>query len=659
VTLNALVQCSVFFVVLLALVPPLGWYMARVFEGGPRAGGAPLGVGRVLGSMERGIYRLCGVTGWKGMKGAAADEGGRGGAGEAKGDEGGAGDAEGGGAGEMTWVRYAAGLLAVNVIGLVFMYVLQRVQHVLPLGMMNRAPLPEITPDAAFNAATSFVTNTNWQSYSGETSLSSLTQMLGMGVQNFLSAATGIAALVAVSRGLARRSCRTIGSCWVDLTRATLYVLLPLSLVLAVVLVSQGVVQSFRPAQVVSLVAGTGTAGGEANRGTGSSESGASTQLIPLGPAASQIAIKQLGTNGGGFFGVNSAHPFENPTALSNFLEMLAILLIPAALCWTFGVMVGDRRQGAAVLAAMLIIFIPMVVGATVLEQRGNPALTVLGVDQSAREGTAASAERAGPAGGASAAQAGGNMEGKEARFGVVNSTLWATATSAASNGSVNAMHDSFTPLGGLVPLALIQLGEVVFGGVGCGLYGMLMFVIIAVFAAGLMVGRTPEYLGKKIEPFEMKMAMIAVLLPCGLILLGTAAAVMIPEAAAGASNPGPHGFTQILYAFSSAANNNGSAFAGLSANTPFYNVSLGVCMWLSRFGVMIPALAIAGAMAGKRRVPTTQGTLPTHTPTFVMMLVAVVVLVGALTFVPALCLGPVAEHLGQGAGAGARLVGE
>jgi K+-transporting ATPase ATPase A chain len=445
--------------------------------------------------------------------------------------------------------------------------------------------------------------------------MSSLTQMLGLGVQNFVSAATGMAVLVALIRGLARKSTSTIGNFWVDLTRSTLYILLPLSLVLAVVLVGQGVVQTFKPYEHVAGIV--------------------HDQVLPLGPAASQVAIKQLGTNGGGFFNVNSAHPFENPTGVSNFLEMLAILVIPAALCWTFGEMVGDRRQGWAVLTAMTAIFVVLLVVCAWSEQAGNPRLNELGVDQVA-----------------SALQPGGNMEGKEARFGIANSALWATATTAASNGSVNAMHDSFTPLGGLVPMWLMQLGEVIYGGVGSGLYGMLMFVIVAVFVAGLMVGRTPEYLGKKIEPFEMKMAAIAVLVPGALALVGTAVAALWPSNAANVPNPGAHGFSEILYAYSSASNNNGSAFAGYGANNVFNNTALGLCMFFARFWIVVPVLAIAGSLAAKKQVPVTSGTLPTHTPIFIVMLICVVVVVGALTFVPALALGPIVEHLQMTGGA-------
>lgn len=580
VALSGVLQLVIYLFVLTALVKPLGWLMARVLEG--KAGEAPLGLGRALGWMERGIYSLGGVR----LNAERRPV-------------------------ETGWKPYAIGVLVFNGIGAVVVYALQRLQDMLPA---NPAGLGAVEAKSAFNTAISFATNTNWQGYGGETTMSSLTQMLGLGVQNFLSAATGIAVLAALIRGLARKSSPTIGNCWADLTRVTLYILLPLSVVLAVALVSQGVVQTFRGPQEAVLTVPFAAADG--TRMT--------TQAIPLGPAASQIAIKQLGTNGGGFFNVNSAHPLENPTALSNFLQVLAILLIPAALCWTFGEMVRDRRQGWAVLAAMLVIFVPLLAATYACEARGNPAVaSILG-------GTGSDTP---------------NMEGKEARFGVASSALWAAATTAASNGSVNSMHDSFTPLGGLIPMWLMQLGEVVFGGVGSGLYGMLMFVIIAVFVAGLMVGRAPEYLGKKIEPFEMKMAMVCVLVPCAIVLVGTAVAVLIPEGNT-TSNPGPHGFSQILYAFSSAGNNNGSAFAGLTANTPFYNLALGLAMWFSRFWIIIPVLAVAGSLGAKRVSPTTSGTLPTHTPVFVLMLVAVVVIVGALTFVPALALGPVVEQL-------------
>jgi len=574
VTVSGFVQIVLYVVVLVALVRPLGAFMARIYQG-ERTWISP-----AIAPLERLVYRVAGVDP----------------------------------AHEQDWKRYALAVLAFNLVGFVVVYLLQRLQGVLPLNTQELGP---VTPDSAFNTAVSFATNTNWQGYGGEATMSYLTQMVGLGVQNFVSAASGMAVLVALVRGFARREATSIGNFWVDLTRSTLYVLLPLSTLLAVLLVSQGAVQSFAPYRQVSLVE------------PALQDERVMEQTVPLGPAASQVAIKQLGTNGGGFFGANSAHPFENPTPLSNFLEVLAILLIPAALCYMFGHMVGDTRQGWAVLAAMLVIFVPLVFGGYAAEQAGNPRLDAVLVDQHASE-----------------AQPGGNMEGKEARFGIANSALWATATTAASNGSVNSMHGSFTPLGGLVPMALMQLGEVVFGGVGSGLYGMLMFAIVAVFIAGLMVGRTPEYLGKKIEAYEVKMASLVLLVPCVIVLLGTAIASVVPEAAAKVGNPGPHGFSEILYAFSSAGNNNGSAFGGLSANDPFYNFALGAAMWVSRYWLMIPVLAVAGSLASKRAVAVTSGTLPTHTPLFVTLLVGVVLLVGALTFVPALALGPVVEHL-------------
>jgi K+-transporting ATPase ATPase A chain len=461
--------------------------------------------------------------------------------------------------------------------------------------------------------------------------MSYLTQMLGFAVQNFVSAATGIAVLIALVRGFVRRNAGGIGNFWVDMTRATLYVLLPLALVVALVLVSQGVPQDFKPYEDVPLLQPTtqvettkDAAGNDVKN-----ETAVSTQSLPLGPAASQIAIKQLGTNGGGYYNANSAHPYENPTPLSNFVELFSILLIPFALCYTFGAMVGDRRQGWALLATMLAIFVPLILVCTAAEQHGNPALHGLAIDQAA-----------------SALQSGGNMEGKEVRFGIASSSLWAAVTTAASNGSVNAMHDSFTPLGGLVPMWLMQLGEVTGGGVGSGLYGMIAFAVVAVFIAGLMVGRTPEYLGKKIEAYEMKMASLVVLIPCALVVVGTAIAVLAPAGLAGIANPGIHGFSEVLYALSSASNNNGSAFAGLSANTPFWNTLLGVCMFFARFPLAIGMLAIAGSLAAKKHVPPSAGTLPTHTPLFVVLLASTVIVIGALTFLPALALGPIAEQL-------------
>ena len=555
-TWHSLAVCGLYITLLLVFAVPLGRFFARAMAG-------ELGLLRPL---ERALCRLGGVK---------------------EGEE-------------MTWSRYALAVLAFNFIGLFVVFLLLRWQGELPL---NPVGLGEVAPDLAFNTAVSFASNTNWQAYGGETTLSYLTQMLGLTVQNFVSAATGIAVLVAFVRGLARSNSQTIGNFWVDLIRATIYVLLPLSLVLALGLAAEGVVQTLSPyAEVQTL------------------ESGA-TQSVALGPAASQVAIKQLGTNGGGFFNVNSAHPLENPTPISNFLQCLAILLIPAALCHTFGSMIKDRRQGWAVLAAMTVLFTVLLAVCVGAERMGNPALVDLGAE-------------------------GGNMEGKEVRFGVTASALWATATTAASNGSVNSMHDAFTPLGGLVPMWLMQLGEVVFGGVGSGLYGMLVFAIVAVFLAGLMVGRTPEYLGKKIEAFEIKMASLVVLFPPACVLIGTAIALSCEAGRAGISNPGVHGFSEVLYGFSSAGNNNGSAFGGLGANSPFYNAALGLCMLIARYWLIVPTLAIAGSLARKRAVPAGPGTMPTHTPLFVVLLIGVVILVGALTFVPALALGPVVEHL-------------
>ena len=535
---NAWFQVILYFGLLTALAGPLGAWMARVYEAER--------VGRVEGVM----YRL--------LRTGPADE--------------------------MTWRRYAAALLWFSVLSMLAVFAIQLAQGFLPL---NPAGMGPVRWDLALNTAISFATNTNWQAYGGESTLSYLTQALALGVQNFVSAAAGMAVLVALVRGIQRRQTPTIGNFWVDLTRGTLYILLPLSIVLATLLISQGVVQTW----------------------------GGGVHGMALGPVAGQVAIKQLGTNGGGFFNVNSAHPFENPTPLSNLAEMLAILLIPAALCHTFGRMVRDRRQGWALLAAMTIVLVPLVVGIAAAEQHGTPLVAP-------------------------------NLEGKEVRFGTVTSAIWAGATTAASNGSVNAMHDSFTPLGGLVPMWLMQLGEVIYGGAGSGLYGMLVFALVAVFIAGLMVGRTPEYLGKKIEAFEMRMSAVAILVPAGFVLAGTALGISTAAGRAGIFNGGAHGFSEVLYAFSSGANNNGSAFAGLGANAVFWNLSLGVAMWFGRFGVALPVLAIAGALARKKRVPVSAGTLPTHTPLFVVLLIATIVLVGALTFLPALALGPIVEQL-------------
>jgi K+-transporting ATPase ATPase A chain len=515
----------------------------------------------------------------------------------------------------MHWLRYAFALLAFNAVGAIFLYALQRLQGWLPL---NPAGMGAVSPDSAFNTAVSFVSNTNWQGYGGESTMSYLTQMLGLAVQNFFSAATGIAVAFALVRGFARRgdgkSRGLVGNFWADITRITLWLLVPLSFVLAVALAGQGVIQNFDAYKTVQTV--------EAAAGT-------QVQTLAMGPVASQEAIKMIGTNGGGFFNANSAHPYENPTALSNLLQMIAIFLIPAALCFAFGRVVGDMRQGWAVLAAMTVMFVIAVVAVIPAEHAGNPMLSSLGVDQAA-----------------SALQSGGNMEGKEVRFGIDASALFAAVTTAASCGAVNAMHDSFTPLGGMVPMVLMQLGEVVFGGVGSGLYGMLIFAMLAVFIAGLMIGRTPEYLGKKIEVREMKLISIAILVTPILVLAGTAVAVIAGAGKAGIANPGAHGFSEILYALSSAANNNGSAFAGLSANTPFYNGLLGLAMWLGRFAMIVPVLAIAGSLAAKKRLPVTGGTLPTHGPLFVSLLIGTVLLVGLLNYVPALALGPVVEHL-------------
>jgi K+-transporting ATPase ATPase A chain len=564
----SLLQIVLFMGILLGLAKPLGSFMAKVYQGERTF------LDRVLGPVERFIYRISGIDPKE----------------------------------EMNWKVYAIAMLTFNALGLFFVYALQRLQGILPL---NPQGFGAVTPDSSWNTAVSFATNTNWQGYGGEMTMSYLTQMLGLSVQNFVSAATGMAVLVTFIRGIVKHTTNTIGNFWVDLTRSTLYILLPLSIVLALVLISQGVVQTFSEYKTVN---GLQTS---------------ADQTLPLGPAASQIAIKQLGTNGGGFFNVNSAHPFENPTPFSNFLEMLAILIIPAGLCYTFGVMVGDTRQGWSLLIVMTIIFVALLSVAVWSEQGGNPAFATMGIDQTQTN-----------------INPGGNMEGKEVRFGIVNSALWATATTAASNGSVNAMHDSFMPLGGLVTMWLMQLGEIIYGGVGSGLYGMLAFVIIAVFVSGLMVGRTPEYLGKKIEAYEMKMASIMILIPVFVVLTGTAVALMSEAGRATIYNPSTHGFSEVLYAFSSAGNNNGSAFAGLGANTPFYNTILGFAMLIARYWLAIPALAIAGSLASKKKVPAGAGTLPTHTPLFIAWLIGVIVIVGALSFLPSLALGPIVEHL-------------
>jgi len=592
ITPHAWLLLALFFGVLLLCVKPLGLYIANVMDG------------RVnfVSAIEKPLYRLCGIR---------ASE-------------------------EMHWSRYAIGLLLFTLFGAFAVYALQRLQLWLPL---NPQQMANVTSDSSFNTAVSFISNTNWQGYAGESTMSYLTQMLALAVQNFLSAASGIVVAIALIRGLARHSISTIGNVWVDLTRVTLFILLPLSFVLALIFVSQGVIQNFdayKDATTLEVTnyqnpklddAGQPLKDEQGNAVTEAAQT--QIQTLPMGPIASQEAIKMLGTNGGGFFNANSAHPYENPTPLSNFVQMLAIFLIPAALCYTFGRMIGDTRQGWAVLATMTLLFVVMVVPLLHFEQHGNPFFAELGVNQNA-----------------SAVQAGGNMEGKETRFGIADSSLFAAITTAASCGAVNAMHDSLTPLGGLVPMALMQLGEVVFGGVGSGLYGMLIFALLAVFIAGLMIGRTPEYVGKKIEAYDMKMISIAILVTPLLALAGTAIAVVSADGQAGILNPGTHGFSEIFYAFTSAANNNGSAFAGLSANTPFYNVMLAIAMWFGRFGVIVPVLAIAGSLAAKKRIAVTAGTMPTHGPLFVMLLAGTVILVGALNYVPGLALGPVVEHL-------------
>jgi len=595
VSSQAWIQLVVFLLVLAIVAWPMGQWLAAVADGRLPRWLAP------VRAIEDVFYKLAGVD-------AGASTG---------------------------WKPYALGLLAFNVLGVFAVYALQRLQGMLPL---NPQALAAVSPDSSFNTAISFVTNTNWQGYGGESTMSYLTQMLALTVQNFFSAASGIAVVYALIRGFAARSSGLIGNVWADLTRITLYVLLPLSIVFAVVLVGQGAIQNFDAYKDVTTLEvnayqnpKNGLDGQPLKDDKGNpvtEDAKTPTQSIAMGPVASQEAIKMIGTNGGGFFNANSAHPFENPTPLSNFLQMLSIFLIPAGLVFAFGRLVGDMRQGWAVLAAMTLLFVVAVLIVTPPEQHGNPQFAALGIDQAQ-----------------SVLQPGGNMEGKEARFGIAASTLFASITTAASCGAVNAMHDSFMPLGGAVPMVLIQLGEVVFGGVGSGLYGMLIFAILAVFIAGLMIGRTPEYLGKKIESFDMKMTSIAILATPILVLAGTAIAVVAEAGKAGIANPGAHGFSEILYALSSAANNNGSAFAGLSANTPFYNALLAVAMWFGRFAVIVPVLAIAGSLAAKKRLAVTSGTLPTHGPLFVVLLLGSVLLVGLLNYVPALALGPVVEH--------------
>ena len=589
---NAWVLLAVYIAVLLALAIPFGRFMADVMEG--RHGW--------MNKIEAPLYRLCGVDPAR----------------------------------EMDWLRYAMAILLFNGLGVLVVYLLQRFQVWLPL---NPQAFGNVSPDSSFNTAISFVTNTNWQGYGGENTMSYLTQMLGLAVQNFFSAATAIAVVIALIRGLSRHSSATVGNAWVDLSRVTLWILMPLSIVIALIQVQQGSVQNFAAYKDVQMLesvkyqeAKNGADGQPLKNDKGEpvmEDKSTQTQTLPMGPAASQIAIKMLGTNGGGFFNANSAHPYENPTAITNFVQMVSIFLIGAGLCFTFGRMVGDKRQGWAVFFAMVLMFVVGDVVATHYEQQANPQLVALGVDQSA-----------------TAAQPGGNMEGKESRFGIAQTALFATITTDASCGAVNGMHDSFMPLGGMVPLVNMQLGEVIFGGVGSGLYGMLVFAILAVFIAGLMIGRTPEYLGKKIEAYEMKMTSIAILVTPIVALVGTAFAVMTDAGRAGMANPGAHGFSEVLYAFTSAGNNNGSAFGGLSANTPFYNIALAIVMWIGRFGIIVPVLAMAGSFAAKKRVPVGPGTMPTHGPLFVALLIGSVLLIGLLNYVPALALGPVVEHL-------------
>lgn len=590
-------QILLYLAILLLLVKPLGLYMARVFEGR-----RIWGLSRLFRPVEKGLYRFAGIKPET----------------------------------EMSWQNYALAVLCFSTVGILFTYGLQRLQGVLP---NNPQGMTAVAPDLAFNTAVSFVTNTNWQNYGGETSLSYLTQMTALTVQNFISAATGIAVLIALIRGLARHGAQTLGNFWVDLTRSTLYILLPGAVVLALVLVSQGVLQNFDTYKTVPLVQTTSYAQPKLDaqgaalqdaHGTPVTEAfSVTTQQIPMGPVASQLAIKHLGTNGGGFFNTNSAHPFENPNPLTDFLQVLAQTVIAAALCYTFGKMVGDTRQGWAVLAVMLLILTPFIGLAYWAESTPNPHLVSLNIDQQATD-----------------LNPGGNMEGKETRFGIARSSLFAITTTATSCGAVNSMHDSYMPLGGLMPLAMMQLGEVVLGGTGTGLYGMLVLAIIAVFIAGLMVGRTPEYLGKKIEAYEMKMAALIILIMPSIVLIFTALAVLLPVGVRAIANPGAHGLSEILYAFSSQANNNGSAFGGLSGNSLFYNITGGIAMFLGRFWIIVPTLALAGSLARKKLIPHSAGTLVTHTPLFVALLTGIVLIVALLTFVPALALGPIVDHL-------------
>jgi K+-transporting ATPase ATPase A chain len=574
--MNNFIQCALLLGAMLAFTKPLGWYMAEIYEG------RTPGPARLLKGIERLMYKLWGVD-----------------PGE-----------------EMDWKTYAWAVLWSAFFGFLLVYLLERIQNHLPLNPVGLGP---VVPDVAFNTAVSFVTNTNWQAYGGETTMSYLTQMICMTVQQFISAGVGMSVLIVLIRGIRGVQGKTLGNFWVDLNRSLVYILLPISVVISLVLVWQGMPQTLKPSYTVPLLQTT----------VDSNNKPVTEQVIATGPVASMISIKQIGSNGGGYFNVNSAHPYECPNPFAEFLELLAIILIPSALCYTFGKMVKDTRQGWAIWAAMTLIFLPLLWICVAAEQSGNPALTKIGVDQVS-----------------SPLQPGGNMEGKEVRFGIAESSIWATLTTAVANGSVNAMHDSFTPLGGLVPMILMKLGEVVYGGVGCGFYGMMVFVIITVFIAGLMVGRTPEYMGKKIESFEVKMASLAALIPLLFVLTGSAISVVTKSGLAGLANPGPHGLSEVLYAFASAGNNNGSAFAGLTASTPYYDILLALCMWAARYWTMLPVIAMAGSLVAKKRVPESAGTLPTHTPLFVVFLAGVVLIVGALTFFPAWSLGPIVEHL-------------
>jgi potassium-transporting ATPase potassium-binding subunit len=588
VTEIGIFQIILYLLVLFALVKPLGLYMERVYQG------KSSGLNFLLQPLENLIYRLCGIDTKK----------------------------------EMNWVNYLSSMLFFNFLSFLLAYSVQRLQFYLPLNPQN---FPGVSPDSAFNTGTSFVTNTDWQAYSGETTMSYLTQMLAMTSQNFFSAATGMSLLMALIRGITRHEAKYLGNFWADIVRGVLYILLPLSILLSIILISQGVIQNFHSYQKVPFVEPITYQESSTEAGQNKTVTKTATeQVIPMGPVASQTAIMQLGTNGGGFFNTNSSHPFQNPTPLTNFLETLALLIIPASFCYTFGILVNDKRQGWAILAAMFLIFIPLLFTCVISEQVGNPAFKSLHIDQIPKKNL----------------YPGGNMEGKETRFGIVSSAIWSAATTASSNGSVNSMLDSYTPLGGLIPLWLMHLGEVVFGGVGSGLTGMLMLIIITVFVSGLMVGRTPEYLGKKIEPYEMKMASIAVLIMPMTVLIFTAIASVTKSGTSSIFNPGTHGFTEMLYAFTSMVNNNGSAFAGLNGNTFFYNVLGGIAILIGRYWIAIPSLAIAGSLVIKKKIPASSGTLPTHSLLFIVLLISVTIVLGALTFFPALALGPIVDQI-------------